>query len=294
MPSTRASDGTRLHYEALGDGPPVLLIHGLGTDTRGWALQRAAFARRYRTITFDNRGAGRSDKPLGPYSLLQMADDTVAVLDAAGIESAHVIGASMGGVLTQMVATRHPERVRSIVLACTACQNPPWRRELLGEWIDLAAAEGATAVTRETVRWVVGPRSMRRLAPFASLFGGWIGPLGLIRSADGFVAQAEAILAADDDWADELADLRVPALVVVGNQDVLTPRGDSEELAERIPGAELAVIAGGAHGFMIEQWRRFNSVVLEFLDRVSAAERDAASRDGADGAGLGEAALSGR
>jgi 3-oxoadipate enol-lactonase len=291
MSMTRASDGARLHYEVAGDGPPVLLIHGLGTDTRGWALQRAAFARRYRTIAFDNRGAGRSDKPIGPYSLLQMADDAVAVLDAAGIESAHLVGASMGGVLAQMVATRHPERVRSLVLACTACQNPPWRRELLGEWIDLAAAEGATAVTRETVRWVVGPRSMRRLAPFASLFGGWIGPLGLIRSAEGFVAQAEAILAADDAWADELSTLRMPTMVVVGNQDVLTPRGDSEELAERISGAELVVIAGGAHGFMIEQWRRFNSVVLEFLDRVSATDDGQATPAGAP---IVEAALSGR
>jgi 3-oxoadipate enol-lactonase len=292
MPTTRASDGTRLHYEATGDGPPVLLIQGLGTDSRGWALQRAAFARIHRVVAFDNRGAGRSDKPLGPYSLLQMADDAIAVLDAAGIESAHLVGASMGGVLAQMVATHHPERVRSLTLACTACQNPPWRRELLGEWIDLAAEHGATAVTRATVRWVVGPRSMRRLAPLASVFGGWIGPLGLIRSADGFAAQAEAILAADDAWAAELTNLRLPTLVVVGNQDVLTPRGDSEELAERIPGAELVVIAGGAHGFMIEQWRRFNSVVLEFLDRVSSTDPEAAGRQAATN--LPEPALSGR
>jgi 3-oxoadipate enol-lactonase len=292
MPTTRASDGTRLHYEATGDGPPVLLIQGLGTDSRGWALQRAAFARIHRVVAFDNRGAGRSDKPLGPYSLPQMADDAIAVLDAAGIESAHLVGASMGGVLAQMVATHHPERVRSLTLACTACQNPPWRRELLGEWIDLAAEHGATAVTRATVRWVVGPRSMRRLAPLASVFGGWIGPLGLIRSADGFAAQAEAILAADDAWAAELTNLRLPTLVVVGNQDVLTPRGDSEELAERIPGAELVVIAGGAHGFMIEQWRRFNSVVLEFLDRVSSTDPEAAGRQAATN--LPEPALSGR
>src|SRR4029077_14001837 len=114
--------------------------------------------------------------------------------------------------------------------------------------------------------------SMRRLAPLAAVFVGWIGPLGLIRSADGFVAQAEAILAADDAWADELANLRLPTLVVVGNQDVLTPRGDSEELAERIQGAELAVISGAAHGLMIEHASTFNRVVLEFLTRVASEQ----------------------
>src|SRR5205814_9689153 len=101
--------------------------------------------RRYRGIVFDNRGVGRSDKPVGPYHLEQMAADATAVLDAAGVESAHVIGASMGGVIAQIMAVRSPERVRSLVLACTACRHLGWRRELLENWPPLRRAKGCGA-----------------------------------------------------------------------------------------------------------------------------------------------------
>ena len=126
MPYVRASDGIRLHYGVSGrrSGPPVLLIQGLGADKSLWNLQRLALAPRYHTIAIDNRGAGRSDKPYGVYSLEQMADDAVAVLDDAGVDDAHVVGASMGGAIAQLVAIRHPHRVRSLTLACTACPQP--------------------------------------------------------------------------------------------------------------------------------------------------------------------------
>ena len=116
MSKVRASDGVGLHYGVLGRArhEPVLMIQGLGADMSGWAFQRAAFAASYRTIAFDNRGAGRSDKPYGAYSLEQMADDAIAVLDAVGVERAHVMGASMGGAIAQILAVRHPERVRSL------------------------------------------------------------------------------------------------------------------------------------------------------------------------------------
>jgi len=277
MPFTQADDGTRLHYEVIGRpcGEPILMIQGLGTDKNGWVLQRLAFAPRYLTIALDNRGCGRSDKPAGPYSLEQMADDAIRVLDAAGIERAHVMGASMGGAISQFVALKYPERVRSLTLSCTACRNHPWRRELLAGWAEVAEQEGMGTLARSAARWVIGPRSMRRIAP---LFG-WLGPLAMSGPSDAFVAQVEAILGADEtDAAERLAGLRVPTLVIVGNQDILTPRGDSEDLAERIPGAELVVISGAAHGLMVEHWRPFNRAVLGFLDRVriEAAAVDAA------------------
>lgn len=273
MTFVRAADGTRLHFEVFGprNGPPVLLIQGLGADKNGWNMQRLALARRYRTIALDNRGAGRSDKPHGPFTLYDMADDAMTVLTAAGYESAHIMGASMGGVITQIIAVTYPERARSLILACTACRNHPWRRELLDGWRDTADARGMGALASTAARWVMGPRSLRRVAPAI----GWLGPLGLLRPAHGFVNQADAILSADEaDVTDALGGIRVPTLVVVGNQDILTPRGDSEELAERIPGAELVVISGAAHGLMIEHWSTFNRVILEFLGRVAdTAER---------------------
>lgn len=268
MAFTRASDGTRLHYEVFGrpDGEPVLLIQGLGADKNGWNLQRLALARHYRTIALDNRGAGRSDKPFGTYSLEQMAEDAVAVLDAAGYESAHVMGASMGGAIAQIVALDHPTRVRSLVLACTACRNHPWRRELLAEWATVANERGMGHLSRHAARWLIGPRSLRRISPAL----GWLGPLASLRASHSFVAQVRAILDGDEDQrVDQLGTIAVPTLVIVGNQDILTPRGDSEELAERIPGAELVVISGAAHGFMVEHWSTFNRVMLDFLTRAS-------------------------
>lgn len=275
MAWARSTDGVRLHYEVSGrrGAPPVLMIQGLGADKHGWDLQRVPFSLTYRVIVFDNRGAGRSDKPFGHYSLEQMADDAAAVLDHAGVERAHVVGASMGGAISQLLALRHPHRVASLTLACTACRNHAWRRELLLGWASIATERGVGAMSREAARWVIGPRSFRRLLPAF----GWLGPLAMGRTAHSFVSQVHAIVGADDTMADGLADIAVPALVVVGNQDILTPRGDSEEIAERLPNAEFVVISGAAHGFMVEHATTFNRVVGDFLARAVAAERQPAT-----------------
>ena len=265
-----AADGTRLHYQVLGrpGAEPLLMIQGLGTDISGWTLQRLAFSPRYRTIALDNRGAGRSDKPFGRYRLEEMADDAVAVLDAAGVDRAHVMGASMGGAIAQLVALRHPERVQSLILACTACSNHEWRRELLSEWAAIANERGMGEMAKRAVHWVVAARSARRFWPAL----GWFGPLAVRPPAHAFSAQVRAILDAPEDEAGRLESIHVPTLVIVGSQDVLTPRGDSEELAERIPGAELVVISGAAHGLMIEHATTFNKVVMDFLGRVASEQ----------------------
>ena len=277
MPYVRASDGVRLHYSTTGRtaAPPVVLIQGLGADKQLWTLQRLALARQYRTIALDNRGAGRSDKPYGEYSLEQMADDTLAVLDHAGAADAHVVGASMGGVIAQILALRHPHRVRSLTLACTACTQHAWRQELLAEWAEIAQQRGMRAMTNAAARWTIGPRSFRRISPAI----GWLGPLALSRPSHAFAAQVGAILAASEELRDELGRIRVPTLVMVGNQDILTPRGDAEELAERIPTAELVVISGAAHGFMVEHGTTFNRILLEFLGRAEAAYRERTADD---------------
>jgi len=271
MSFARASDGTRLHYQELGwpKAEPVLMIQGLGADMNGWLLQRAPFSTRYRTIALDNRGAGRSDKPFGRYTLEQMADDALAVLDAAKIPSAHVIGASMGGAIAQIIAVKQPERVRSLTLSCTACRHHPWRRELLAEWAALANERGMREVAHRAMRWLVGPRSLRRFWPAL----GTLGPFALRAPAYAFAQQGRAILDTDDALRFALPELQVPTLVVVGNQDILTPRGDSEELAELIAGAELVVISGAAHGLMVEHATTYNRVVLDFMGRVSARQR---------------------
>ena len=269
MPHATAADGTRIHYEVIGfrRHAPVLFVQGLGAEKNSWNLQRAALALRWRTVALDNRGAGRSDKPEGTYDLEQMADDAVAVLDHAGIESAHVVGLSMGGAISQIIALKHPNRVRSLTLVATACRNHPWREELLRSWAETARTHGMGAVGKEAARWMIGPRSFRRLLPAL----GWLGPLQLFNPAGAFVSQVQAILQTTNELTDELSNIDCPTMVVVGNQDVLTPRGDAEEIASRIPTAELVIISGGAHGLHIEHASTFNRVLLEFLGRAEKA-----------------------
>jgi pimeloyl-ACP methyl ester carboxylesterase len=269
MAFVRRPDGCRIHYEVTGrsSAPPVLLIQGLGADKHGWDLQRLVLSWRYRVIALDNRGSGRSDKPHGEYRLDQMAADAVAVLDDLDIEQAHVVGASMGGGIAQIIGVLHAERVRSLTLVCTACRVQPWREELLAGWAETAQTRGLLSMANEAARWMIGPRSFRRLMPMI----GWLGPLGLGRPSHAFAAQVAAIRAADTSLADQLGSIEVPTMVIVGNQDILTPRGDSEELAERIPTAELVVISGAAHGLMIEHATTFNRVLGEFLGRAERA-----------------------
>ena len=268
MPEVRADDGELIAYDRWGrrDGPAVLLIQGLGMDSRGWALQRMAFGRRYRCFAPDNRGVGRTGVTPPPYSLEQMARDAVTILDAEGVSRAHVIGASMGGVIAQIIGVMHPERTRSLVLACTSCRHHHWRRELLQEWADAVQARGSTAALGDDgLRWLVGPRLRKR-------FGIWLNILARIvlhTDPDGFAAQVRAILDAPDELRFELGHLRVPALVITGSQDALTPIGDAEELAEMIPLSQLIELRGAAHGLMVESPNVFNDAVLDFLDRVS-------------------------
>jgi len=261
-----ATDGVLIGYDRWGrkDGVPLLMIQGLGTDSRGWALQRIALGRRYRCLAIDNRGVGASTNAPHPFDLEQMARDAVSVLDAEDVESAHVMGASMGGAIAQIVAVRHGERVRGLVLACTACRHHEWRRELLAEWADAVRARGMSAMAGEGMRWLVGPRFHRR-------FGLWINLLArLVMQVDPehFAAQVDAILAMHDDVRFELAGVRAPTLVITGSQDMLTPFGDAEELAEMIPGARLRELRGAAHGLMVEQPNAFNNAVLAFLAEV--------------------------
>lgn len=274
MPFATGEDGVRIHYETFGDpdGEPLLLLQGLGADSRGWMRQRRA-VRGFHAITPDNRGVGRSDKPAGPYDLEVMARDAVAVLDDLEIGKAHVMGASMGGVLAQILGVRHGDRVRSLVLACTGCQHLTWRRELLQEWAETASHRGMRALVDDAAKWLVGPRSRFRFWPVLAL----LGPLALQVPPEAFVAQIEAILSLDDEVRFELPNVSAPTLAVVGSQDILTPLADSEEIVSLIPGAELAVVGGGAHGFMFEHAGAFNRVVVDFLLRQLASDEDLAA-----------------
>jgi 3-oxoadipate enol-lactonase len=264
--TTVTPDGVEIAYSTWGrrDGSPVLLIQGLGVDHRGWGLQRGAFGRRHRCIAMDNRGTGRSDAPAGPYDLSRMAADAIGVLDAEGIDRAHIVGASMGGVIAQIIGVLHPERVRSLTLACTACHHHEWRRELLAEWANVVNEQGMSGLLDDAMRWMVGPRLHRRFGVFVNVLARVLAQA----KPHAFVAQVDAILNATDSLRFELSHVTAPTLVVTGSQDTLTPLGDAEELAELIGTSRLYVLRGAAHGLMAEAPNAFNDVVLNFLDEI--------------------------
>ncbi|MDQ1381507.1 MAG: 3-oxoadipate enol-lactonase [Actinomycetota bacterium] len=270
MSATVTDDGTNIAYSAWGrrEGSPVLMIQGLGVDHRGWALQRGAFGRHHRCIAPDNRGTGYSDAPPGPYDLLRMAADAIAVLDAEHIERAHVVGASMGGVIAQVIGVMYPDRVRSLTLACTACQHHAWRRELLAEWANVVNERGMAGLMDDAMRWMIGPRLHRRFGVFVNVLARVL----VQTKPHAFVAQVDAILDASDELRFALPQVKAPTLVVTGSQDTLTPLGDAEELAELITTSRLLVLRGAAHGLMAEAPNQFNDVVLRFLAEVDRAE----------------------
>ena len=163
-------------------------------NARAWALQRGAFGRQHRCVAIDNRGTGHSDAPPGPYDLLRMAQDAVEVLDAEQIQSAHVVGASMGGVISQIMGVVYPDRVHSLTLACTACRHHEWRRELLAEWAREVQAQGMTALTDDGMRWLIGSRLHRRFGVCVNVLARVL----ILVKPYSFDAQVDAILAISD------------------------------------------------------------------------------------------------
>lgn len=266
MPAVHAADGNRIFYDSFGrpDGEPLVLIMGLAVDRWGWVRQRAELAKRFRCISLDNRGAGLSDKPRGAYDLLTMADDVIAVLDAEGIDAAHVVGYSLGGTLAQVLAARNPERVRSLVLAATACRVKDWRREVLDEWMQLIEARGVRAFAQENLRWVAAARHLRWVTPIAPLMS----PLLVRAPSHGVIGQIQAIRNITEQLHEELHGVEQQTLVIVGAQDILTPVADSEEIVHRIPNARLQVITGAAHGMVVTDAAVFNAALDAFYDDV--------------------------
>jgi 3-oxoadipate enol-lactonase len=264
LATAQAGDGTVIYYETWGRGEPLLLVSGLATDLRIWACQRLVFGRRFRCIALDNRGSGRSGKPDGPYSLEQMAADAVAVLDAEGIGRAHVVGHSMGSYIAQVMAVQHPDRLRSLTLAGTACRHLPWRLELLESWRETARVSGVRGWVRRAFPYLLGPRTAWTFGLFINLL--W--PIILQQPTHAFDGQIAALLGAPDGESDRLAGIDVPTLVVCGSKDTLTTPADAEEVASLIPGARLVTLKGAGHGLMLESAPDFNAEVLDFLRSV--------------------------
>jgi 3-oxoadipate enol-lactonase len=268
-------NGVRIFYDLGGDGPPVLLVMGLGAPHVGWEAQLPAFRERYRAVAFDNRGCGQSGCPAGPYTIRAMAEDAIALLDALHMRKAHVVGISMGGMIAQEIAASWPKRVGALVLASTyaapcdevralASGNGKAMRDpfaAMKRLVELTFSE--TFIAREGMRIM---QLFARAAPH--------GP-----NLAGLMAQAAATQT--HDTRDRLAAVKAPTLVLHGDADAFIPSREGETLARLIPNARLEMLKGGTHGVSFERPDEWNRVVLDFLaqnDGLLTSTRLAAKR----------------
>ena len=267
-----------LYYEEHGSGDPLLLIMGLATDSTGWAFQIPEFSQHHRTIAFDNRGVGRSSKPAGPYSIHEMADDAVGLLDALDLQRAHVLGISMGGMIAQELVLRHPDRVRGLVLACTYPEPDAdveshlhfsmqkFGGQVTGDGemeIDVKAINPMEFL-QHMLPTVFNPEFIQQELP--KLIQVFSGALQYGFSMEAILGQVAAVMG--HRATDRLHQIAAPTLVVTGDADLLIPPGNSDILAKHIPGARLVKIPGGSHGFNFETPAVFNRAVLNCLATV--------------------------
>jgi pimeloyl-ACP methyl ester carboxylesterase len=267
MPTVRVRD-LDMFYVDVGAGPPVVLIMGFGGDHLAWGLQTPAFAASHRVIAFDNRGAGQTGTPDVPYTTAMMADDTVGLLDALGIARAHVCGVSMGGMIAQEIALRHPARVATLQLHATLGRPDAYMRALVAAWRRLRPAADREDWIRTMALWLFAACTYEQRPEFVELVvqNALMSPYP--QSLTGFIRQGDAILA--HDTLDRLAQIRCPTLVSVAEDDILVPPRFAHELARRLVGAELETLADAGHGYFWERPEAFNAMCLDFIARHPA------------------------
>jgi 3-oxoadipate enol-lactonase len=259
------NQGAKIYWDEQGEGDPILLIMGLGYPSNMWYRTRPILERRYRTIALDNRGVGQSEMPEGPYPIPLMASDATAVLDAAGIERAHVFGISMGGMIAQEFALQNPNRVRSLILGCTACGGPhAVRAQADATQMLMARAK----MTKEEAAEAAVPFIYDRQTPREKIEEDLAVRRTWFPSGVAYSAQLQGILA----WEaySRLNQISAPTLVIHGENDLLVPPGNGELIAQRIRGSKLVLLPNAGHIFTTDQPQAAHQAVADFLAAQSS------------------------
>ncbi len=262
---TLTNSGFTMHYDTVGAGEPLLLLHGLGSRSEDWQMQVPVFAARYQVITADMRGHGRSDKPAGPYSVPMMAADVLALLDALGVDAAHVVGLSMGGMIAFQLAVDHPERVRSLVIVNSGPALVPRTfsdRLRVFQRLALASLFGPARTGRFlSGRLFPKPEQEPLRQQFITQWAK--------NDPQAYLASMRALVG----WSvlERIGRIDCPTLIVSGDRDY-TPVDAKRAYAALIPGARLVVIEDSGHATPIDQAGRFGACVLEFLAQATTEQ----------------------
>jgi pimeloyl-ACP methyl ester carboxylesterase len=256
-------DGVRLAYEELGAGDPLAFVHGLAYDRRGWGPLPRLLAEDFRVVLVDNRGVGDSDVPPGPYSVSEMVDDVVAVLDAAEIESAHVFGVSLGGFITQELALTYPERVRKLVLCATSPGGantfpmPARGIDAFGRFPTLDREAGLRLMVENSL----GDHAVRERPELVEEVYAY----RLERAPSVEAWQAQLVASRGHDAYERLATISAPTLVIHADADTVIDARNGDLLAERIPGARIERIPDRGHLVMWQEGELLAPIVRDFL-----------------------------
>jgi pimeloyl-ACP methyl ester carboxylesterase len=268
MPKVKVGD-INIYYELYGKGEPLVNIPGAGGTMDGFYRHIPVYARKYKLVAYDPRGAGRTDAPDIPYTTEMMADDLAGLLDAIGIDSAHIMGASMGGMIAQQFALRYPQRVRSLILACTKFGGPheiPVDAEILDYWEhpkQLSPEDSIMQGLRLQMSQEFidkNPDLIKQIITKALESPPPVNPQSGMR-------QVQAIIG--HNTYDRLPEIKAPTLVIQGDADRMSPVGNARILASRIPNAELVILKKMGHAFIIEAFDESNRIMLDFLKRHS-------------------------
>ena len=257
------ANGIDIHYEIEGDGPWLTMSHSLACDLHMWDPQMPVLVRKFKVLRFDTRGHGQSSAPEGEYTLEQMADDVKGLLDALGIRQTHWAGLSMGGMIGQAFALKYPGVFQSMILADTTSRRPPEAAKMWGDRIQVARTQGMDALVESTLaRWFTEPYRNERKDVMKRIGDG-------IRNTPvaGFAGCCHAI--SKVDFLDRLKEIRIPALVIVGEHDHGTPPEAARVIHQNLQGSEFKMIPSAAHLSNVEQTGIFNEAMLGFLGRVA-------------------------
>jgi 3-oxoadipate enol-lactonase len=259
------ANGIDTHYTLTGpdSGPVLMFSHSLATHLGMWEPQLDALSDRYRLLRYDTRGHGGTAAPEGPYTLEQLADDAVGLIDAIGIDEIHWVGISMGGMIGQALALNHPDRLTSLTLCDTTSQIPAEASPVWIERIETARAQGMEPLVGPTIERWFSPGYIDRRPDVVD------GIRAMIRAtpAAGFIGCAQAIMQLD--YTRRLAEITLPTLIIVGEEDPGTPVADSELIHGEIGGSELIILPEARHLTSIERADDFNRALSAFLGRVS-------------------------
>ncbi len=253
-----------INYELSGKrgGQVVVLSHSLSSSLLMWTPQMDALNPYFRVLRYDIRGHGNSDAPSGPYTLKLLAQDVIQLLDALDIDRVHFVGLSLGGMIGQSLALNNPDRLKSLTLCDTAAVVPAEAQPLWQERMDKARKEGMEALLEQTMeRWFT-PSFLKQNSKILILIRGQL----LATPVSGYIGCAEAIRKLD--YLDRLSEIKIPTLIMVGEDDPGTPVSASEAIYERISNSKLVILPSARHLSNVEQADAFNAALLKFLKEV--------------------------